>query len=307
MTIRPKLEFLSSQAVERAIDEAYELLWDPGVRVHYDEALQLLADAGATVDLESRVARIPRGLAEKAVETAPGSFHLYDFYGEPVVHYGGDDIHYDPGSAAIEIADYQSDQSRVPVTADCENITLVHGDILALDPAELMRPPGDAHTPAYLVVANIPYYITSALIRQLLECSQPPVRLVLTVQEEVAERICAAPGEMSLLALSVQVYGRPLITARLPAGAFYPVPQVDSAVIRVDRYAEPLVPAGSLAAFFRLAKAGFSQKRKTLRNALAGGMHWSKKEAAERLEAAGIDPMRRAETLSLEEWKSLLV
>ena len=119
--IRPKLEFLSPETVERAIDEAYELLWDPGVRVHYDEALQLLADNGATVDTESRVAQIPRDLAEKCVETAPSSFYLYNYDGEPVVHYGDDDVHYDPGSAAIEIIDYGSNESRVPVTADCEN------------------------------------------------------------------------------------------------------------------------------------------------------------------------------------------
>jgi len=119
--IRPKLEFLSRETVDRALDEAYELLVNPGVRVHYDEALQLLADAGATVDMESRVAKIPRSLAEKAVDTAPSSFHLYNLDGEPVVHYGGDDVHFDPGSAAIEIADYGANQSRVPVTADCEN------------------------------------------------------------------------------------------------------------------------------------------------------------------------------------------
>jgi trimethylamine--corrinoid protein Co-methyltransferase len=119
--IRPKLEFLSRETVDRALDEAYDLLINPGVRIHYDEALQLLADAGATVDMESRVAKIPRSLVEKAVETAPGSFYLYDFDGEPVVHYGGDDVHFDPGSAAIEISDFGANQSRVPVTADCEN------------------------------------------------------------------------------------------------------------------------------------------------------------------------------------------
>ena len=119
--IRPKLEFLSTEAVNRAIDEAYELLWDPGVRVHYDEALQLLADAGASVDMGSRVAKIPRSLAEQALATAPNSFQLHNIEGEPVVHYGGDQVHFDPGSAAIEIADYQADQSRVPVTADCED------------------------------------------------------------------------------------------------------------------------------------------------------------------------------------------
>ncbi len=119
--IRPKLEFLSSVTVDRALDEAYELLLDPGVRVHYDEALALLADHGATVDFDTRVAQIPRDLAERCVASAPGEFYLYNLDGEPVVHYGGDDVHFDPGSAAIEIADYNADQSRTPVTADCEN------------------------------------------------------------------------------------------------------------------------------------------------------------------------------------------
>jgi len=131
--IRPKLEFLSPDTVKRAIDEAYELLWDPGVRVHYDEGLRLLADAGASVDMQSRVARIPRELAEKAVETAPSSFYLYDFYGEQKVHYGGDDIHYDPGSAAIEIADYGAKQSRVPTTVDCENYVKVADGLPQID------------------------------------------------------------------------------------------------------------------------------------------------------------------------------
>jgi trimethylamine--corrinoid protein Co-methyltransferase len=123
--IRPKLEFLSPETVQRALDEAYELLWEPGVRVHYDEALRLLADAGATVDTESRVAKIPRDIAEKAVKSAPSSFYLYNLEGEPTVHYGGDDIHYDPGSAAIEIADYARNESRVPHTADCEDYVRV--------------------------------------------------------------------------------------------------------------------------------------------------------------------------------------
>jgi trimethylamine--corrinoid protein Co-methyltransferase len=117
---RAKLEFLSPETVDRAIDEAYDLLMNPGVRVHYDEALELLADAGARVDLDSRVARIPRALAEKAVESAPGSFYLHNLDGEPVVHYGDDDVHFDPGSAAIEIVDHCAKQSRKPVTADCE-------------------------------------------------------------------------------------------------------------------------------------------------------------------------------------------
>jgi len=186
------------------------------------------------------------------------------------------------------------------------NVRIVQGDILDLDPSALIIAEQSGCASDYLVVANIPYYITSALMRHLLETRCPPERLVLTLQREVAERICAAAGDMSLLALSVQVYGEPEIHAHIPAGAFYPPPKVDSAVIRVTLRPESLIPKTQIPLFFRLAKAGFSQKRKTLRNALAGGMHWSSAEAAQRLVQAGIDPMRRAETLELAEWRALV-
>jgi 16S rRNA (adenine1518-N6/adenine1519-N6)-dimethyltransferase len=190
------------------------------------------------------------------------------------------------------------------VTSAFDNVKLVQGDILGFDPVLLMHQDQDKK-PDYIVVANIPYYITSALIRHLLECAAPPQRLVLTVQREVAERICTGPGDMSLLALSVQVYGTPEITAFIPPSAFYPPPKIESAILRVNRYAQPLLPSDMLDAFFRLAKAGFSQKRKTLRNALAGGMRWEKEQAGAFLQKAGIDPQRRAETLSLKEWHTL--
>jgi 16S rRNA (adenine1518-N6/adenine1519-N6)-dimethyltransferase len=193
------------------------------------------------------------------------------------------------------------------ILAPYPNVSLVQGDILALDPTRLMGQVQPSGGLPYHVVANIPYYITSALIRHLLEASSPPISLTLTVQREVAERICAAPGDMSLLALSVQVYGRPRIAARIPAGAFYPAPKIDSAVIQVEIYAQPAIPPALLPAFFRLAKAGFSQKRKTLRNALSGGMRWTPQQAEARLNAAGIDAQRRAETLSIEEWRALAV
>jgi 16S rRNA (adenine1518-N6/adenine1519-N6)-dimethyltransferase len=156
--------------------------------------------------------------------------------------------------------------------------------------------------PGYLVVANIPYYITSAVIRHLLEARTRPRRLVLTVQREVAQRITAVPGEMSLLALSVQLYGQPQVVAYIPASAFYPSPKVDSAVIRTDLFPAPRIPDASIPTFFRLAKSGFSQKRKTLRNSLSAGLACPPAEAEQLLHAAGIDPQRRAETLSLEEW-----
>lgn len=205
--------------------------------------------------------------------------------------------------AARQVAAVEIDTRLIPpleaVLQDLDNVHLVQGDILSLDLASLMG------GQPFLVVANIPYYITSAVIRHLLESRPHPKRLILTVQREVAERICAAPGELSLLALSVQVYGHPEIKSRIPAGAFYPVPRVDSAVIRVDIYPEPQIPEARLDLFFRLAKAGFSQKRKTLRNSLAGGMAWQKDWVADLLLLTGIDPMRRAETLSLEEWGEL--
>ena len=180
------------------------------------------------------------------------------------------------------------------------NVTICEGDMLKLSPDVLI----DAER--YVVVANIPYYITSALIRHLLEADHKPTRMVLTVQQEVAERILARDGKMSLLALSVQVYGKPELKARIPAGCFYPPPEVDSAVLSIELYEEPIVPSGSLDLFFKLAHAGFAQKRKTLRNTLATGMNESPAWAEKLLTAAGIDPQRRAETLSMQEWKQLV-
>jgi 16S rRNA (adenine1518-N6/adenine1519-N6)-dimethyltransferase len=207
-------------------------------------------------------------------------------------------------SAARHVVAVELDSHLLPVLEEVlggfGNVEIVQGDILALDPAALMGSGG------YYVVANIPYNITSALIRHLLESQLKPRRLVLTVQREVAERICAAPGDMSLLALSVQVYGQPSVTMRIPAGAFLPPPKVDSAVVRVDLHEQPLIPAERLRDFFILTKAGFSQKRKTLRNALSGGIRLTGSQAEGLLRAAGIDPMRRAETLAMEEWASLV-
>jgi 16S rRNA (adenine1518-N6/adenine1519-N6)-dimethyltransferase len=206
--------------------------------------------------------------------------------------------------AARRVVAVELDRDLIPVLgqvlAGDANVQVIQGDIMDLDPAELMGEPG------YIVAANIPYYITSILIRHLLEARHKPARLALTVQREVAERICAKPGDLSLLALSVQVYGKPRVAARLPAGAFIPPPKVDSAVVRVDLYPRPLIPAEQLDAFFQLAKAGYSQKRKTLRNSLSGGLRIEPARAGELLAQAGIDPQRRAETLSIEEWKLLV-
>jgi 16S rRNA (adenine1518-N6/adenine1519-N6)-dimethyltransferase len=162
--------------------------------------------------------------------------------------------------------------------------------------------------PSYKVVANLPYYITSAVLRHLLERQDQPSLMVVTVQREVAERIVATPPDMSLLAVSVQFYGRPCLVARIPAGAFYPPPKVDSAVVRIDVRDEPAVSLGegtSVADFFQVVRAGFGQKRKMLRNSVSAGLGLAPACVEQALTQAGIDPRRRAETLSLQEWADL--
>jgi 16S rRNA (adenine1518-N6/adenine1519-N6)-dimethyltransferase len=131
--------------------------------------------------------------------------------------------------------------------------------------------------------------------------------MILTIQHEVAMRICASPPDMSTLALSVQVYGEPKVIDRIPAGAFYPMPRVDSAILRIQLYPTARVPVPYLDPFFQLVKAGFSQKRKNLRNSLSAGLRLPKDAVVSMLESASIDPRRRAETLSLEEWRDLSV
>jgi trimethylamine--corrinoid protein Co-methyltransferase len=131
--MRPHLQFLSRETIERVVAEAYDLLSDPGVRVHSERALHLLAEHGAEVDFEARVARIPAELVHSAVETAPSSFHLYDANGEPAVHYGGDDVQFDPGSAAIEILEYDKTKSRTPTTTDFLHFVKLADGLDALD------------------------------------------------------------------------------------------------------------------------------------------------------------------------------
>ena len=214
-------------------------------------------------------------------------------------------------AAARQVIAVELDENLIPplraVLTPFENVKIIPGDILNIDPSKLFSI-DNSQLPItnYSVVANIPYYITSAIIRHLLEAEIKPQRLVLTVQHEVAMRICVKPGKLSLLALSVQLYGEPGIVAKIPAEAFYPAPKVDSAVVRIDLFPEPLIPLPMIPAFFQLAKAGFGQKRKTLRNSLSAGMSWPKEKTIRVLENAGIDPQRRAETLTLDEWNELI-
>ena len=182
--------------------------------------------------------------------------------------------------------------------SDLPNAQIVHGDVLRISDW------GFPHR-GYKVVGNLPYYITSAILRHFLEKEPRPRLMVVTVQREVAERIIAGPGEMSLLAVSVQFYGRPRIVARIRAGAFYPPPKVESAVVRIDVGERPTVVLGEgadEATFFRAARAGFGQRRKMLRNSLSAGLALPPAYVEEALTGAGVDPRRRAETLTLQEW-----
>lgn len=202
-----------------------------------------------------------------------------------------------------EVVAVEVDERLIPALREVARaqpqVEVVQGDILELDLGRLVggRP--------FLVVANIPYNITSAVIRQLTEASNNPRRIVLTIQREVAERAMAGPGEMSLLALSVQAFGSPSIKATIPPEAFYPRPAVESAVLRIDRHQTPVLPPAAIARVFELARAGFSQRRKMLKNALAAGLGGDSAEFSTRLELAGIDAKARAQELSLGDWLRL--
>jgi 16S rRNA (adenine1518-N6/adenine1519-N6)-dimethyltransferase len=185
------------------------------------------------------------------------------------------------------------------VVAGMSNVEVIQADALQLVLAHHMR--GET----FRVVANIPYQITSHLLRRLMETPAAPDRVVLTLQAEVVDRIVAAAGEMSLLALSIQVYGAPRRMAEIPAGAFFPVPQVDSAVLRIDRHPSPVIRADLIPLFFRLARAGFQQRRKQLRNSLASGLGIPAADASSLLARAEIRPDRRAQELTLEDWERL--
>ncbi|MGB7337565.1 MAG: 16S rRNA (adenine(1518)-N(6)/adenine(1519)-N(6))-dimethyltransferase RsmA [Phototrophicaceae bacterium] len=183
--------------------------------------------------------------------------------------------------------------------ANTSNVYFVFQDVLKTDILSLVGPKD------FVVVANVPYYITTAIIQHLLDQPRRPKRIVMTMQYEVAERICADPGDMTILSCSVQFYGKPSIVSKLNPAVFWPRPNINSAILSIDTYPEPIVPVPDEKLFFRVVKAGFSQKRKQVRNALAGGLQIKSKLAKSYLDAAEIDSTRRAETLTLEEWSRL--
>ena len=187
----------------------------------------------------------------------------------------------------------------VKTTRNYTNVELLERNLLYVDPTEVFG------SEPYKLVANLPYYITAPTFRHFLESANQPRLFVVMVQYEVAQRIVAGPGDMSLLGVSIQFYGKPSIIEHVPARAFYPAPKVDSAILRIDLKDEvPLTPR-QRDSFFRLVQAGFSQRRKQVHNSLTHGLHRKNVEVQAGLLAANIDPSRRAETLSIEDWLRL--
>ena len=195
--------------------------------------------------------------------------------------------------------------------ASAGNVTVINKDILHIDPAALIKEQMAGlsfktdNSVSYKVVANLPYYITSPVLRHFLEASVKPRLMVVMVQKEVAEAIVAEPGRMSLLSISVQLYGEPEIVSYVPARCFYPAPEVDSAILRSVVYPQPVIAVKDIDDFFEWVRAGFTASRKQLVNSLAQGLGVPKAEVLPLLEEAGIMYKRRAETLSLEEWQRL--
>jgi 16S rRNA (adenine1518-N6/adenine1519-N6)-dimethyltransferase len=176
------------------------------------------------------------------------------------------------------------------------NLEVRKGDVLAINVNELPS--------SYKVVANIPYYLTSKLFRLFLQSSHRPQLMSVLIQKEVAQRIVAEPGGMSILALSVQYYGYPTITTIVERHKFWPPPKVDSAVLQVKVYDKPVFTADE-AKLFRLIKAGFGEKRKMMKNSLAGGLNISMELSVQLIADAKLPSTVRAQEMSLKQWEGL--
>lgn len=187
---------------------------------------------------------------------------------------------------------------KLPGQFPGKSLTVKNEDILQFDLSDL--PVG------YKVVANVPYYITSKIVQKLMTADNKPLVAVLLVQKEVAERIAAQPGDMSILAISAQVYAEASLGDEVPAELFTPPPKVDSQVVVLKTRQQPLVASADEKTFFRMVKAGFSAKRKKLRSSLSGGLGISKQEAEALLQSANISPDVRAEDLSVADWLRLI-
>jgi 16S rRNA (adenine1518-N6/adenine1519-N6)-dimethyltransferase len=211
---------------------------------------------------------------------------------------------------AIEKDDYLSKKLNSRFKNN-KKIEIINDDILRVNLPKLLASYKLPVT-SYKVIANIPYYITSPIIQLFLETQFPPSEMILMVQKEVAERICASVGQMSILAVSVQYYAKPELLFKVSRKSFWPAPEVDSAVIRITPFPSPPTPLPNTGEegkdnkhFFKIVKAGFCAKRKTLLNNLSSSLQIEKKEVEEILKKAGIKPTQRAQELSVGDWKNI--
>jgi 16S rRNA (adenine1518-N6/adenine1519-N6)-dimethyltransferase len=198
----------------------------------------------------------------------------------------------------VTAVEFDEDLAReLPMRVPANNLQVVRQDILGFDLTSL--------PPDYKVVANIPYYLTSNLLRNLCESPNHFSTAAILIQKEVAERVCAQPGSMSLLSVSVQFYCEAWLDLLVPAELFTPPPKVDSQILRLKFRTRPLFPEVDTRVFFRVVKAGFSQRRKTILNSLSAGLQISKPQTIGILAVAGILPSVRAQNLSLSDWHNL--
>jgi len=200
---------------------------------------------------------------------------------------------------SVTAVEFDADLARkLPGQFPGKKLTVVNQDILQFDLNQLPK--------NYKVVANVPYYITSKIVEKLMTAENKPSVAVLLVQKEVAERIAAEAGNMSILSVSVQIFAEAELDIEVPRQFFTPPPKVDSQVVVLRTRDNPLITSEDQRDFFRIVKAGFSAKRKKLRSSLSGGLGIDKSVAEELLKNAGISPDARAEDLAIEDWKKLL-
>ena len=195
--------------------------------------------------------------------------------------------------------------ARLREEQDQNKVTVVDADVLSFSTADLLLRAGLTTQATFGIVGNLPYNAGVAIVRHFLESQPVPAWLVIMLQREVAEAICANPGQLSILGVSMQIYARPTHLFNVPPRSFYPPPKVTSSVLRLDVRSEPLVALPDRESFFSVVRAGFSAPRKRLRNSLADGLRRPAAEVQAVIEQAGIDPSLRPGALAVEDWLGL--
>ena len=235
--------------------------------------------------LDTIVAAADLSEADNVVEVGPGT----GFLTEQLIQKAGQVLSVELDGNMVEIL-----RAKFPFS---KNLQITNQDILKFQTSNFKFK-------KYKVVANIPYYITSPLLKHFLQSENRPTVMVVLVQREVAEKVCGLTGK-SLITIETQLFGQPEIMGIVKAASFYPSPKVDSAILKIKVYDKPLVPEDQMHDFMRIVKFGFSQKRKMLNNTLGAGLHKKPAEVGELLKTIGINPNLRAENLTIDDWKKL--